>query len=814
MSLLTALRSAAFEAARDIAVAGRNMRRRPGYAAILILTLGLGIGATVSLTSVVNDLIVRPLPYASEDRVRVFWNDYDWRGAEYDFLNERRGVFDALAAFSTDGGPYHPNTRTDGPATALSYVVATHTLFDVLGVHPYMGQVFSADDDRPGAPQVAVISYGLWNDDLGRDPDVLGHRISINGAAVTVIGVMPKGFFFPTPEFKVWRPIQFDPSTAFYSDVGYLTLLGRAHPGAADAVIGTDIRRMGRELGTRFTYSAAWDKTKNPSEMPVHRYLLGDVRDPLLLLLAAVAALLLIATVNGAALVLARMTDRTIELSVRTALGASHWRLSRQIVAESLLMAVCAAVAGTAFATAGFRVLVASLPLHDGFGETVHPGWVTLAVGFALALVISVAVSVVPVRNLLRGRFDEAFGRERGERVLGRGTRRAHNAIIVAQVTLAVSLVVGATLLIRSVGRLREIDLGFDPRHAMTLTLIESDNTSLETRRQFLRDVMTRVSALPGVQAAGLTNRLPLRDGGFQGPVTVEDRPDLADRLRPNSLYRTATPGYFRAMGLRMLEGRGIDSTDVASSLPVTVINESFARKMWPGRSAIGRRIGTAWSGTLVFRTVVGVIREAKLTGLMGNPPFAMFVPQEQHTTPNPGGVLVVRAAGDPTMLIPQVRAIAAELDPQVAVTRVSSMPQVVDGALAQPLQLRFFMGLFAVLALTLGTVGVYGVVSYAVTRRRSEYGVRLALGASPSQVRWGVLRDGLAPVSVGVVLGVALALLTGRALGRFLFGVSPLDPKSYLAAAGALLLAGAAGALIPAVRAARTSPARALRSE
>ncbi len=813
MSFPTALRAAS-EAARDLAIAARQMRRRPGYAALLVLTLGLGIGATVSLTSVVNDLIVRPLPYPAESRVHIFWSDGDWRGAEYDLLNQRRGVFDALAAFSTNDGPYHPTTRAEGPATDLHYVVATHTLFDVLGVRPFMGQAFSAEDDRPGAAPVAVISYGLWNDDLGRDPTVIGHRILIDGAAVTVIGVMPKGFFFPTPDLRVWRPIQFDPSTPFYNDVGYLTVLGRARAGVPDPVIAADIRRMAGDLGARFTYPAAWDKTKLPSTIPVHQYLLGDVRAPLLLLLAAVAALLLIACVNGAALVLARMTDRTIELSVRTALGASHWRLARQIAAESLLVALCAAAAGSAFAAGGFRVLVASLPLHDGFGKTVSPGWVTLGAAFALALAISMAVSAVPVRNLLRGRFDEAFGRERGDRALGRGTKRAHHAIIVAQVTLAVSLVVGATLLIRSVSRLREIDLGFDPQHTVTFTLVASDNTSLETQRQFLHEVVTRVSALPGVQAAGLTNRLPLRDGGYQGPVTVEDRPDLAGKERPNSLYRTATPGYFRAMGFRMLEGRGIDSTDVANSLPVTVINESFAKKMWAGRSAIGRRIGTGWSGTLVFRTVVGVIREARLIGVTSDPPFAMFVPQDQHTTANPGGVLVVRASGDPTMLIPQVRAIAGTLDPQVAVARVSTLQQVTDVALAEPLRLRFFMGLFAALALTLGTVGVYGVVSFAVTRRRSEYGVRLALGASPSRVRWGVLRDGLAPVALGVVLGVAAALVTGRALDRFLFGVSPLDPGSYLAAAGALLLAGGAGALIPAVRAARTSPARALRSE
>jgi predicted permease len=424
-------------------------------------------------------------------------------------------------------------------------------------------------------------------------------------------------------------------------------------------------------------------------------------------------------------------------------------------------------------------------------------------------------VSIVPVRNLLRGRFESSFGRERGEGGLGRGTKRMHGAIVAAQAAFAVLLVVGATLLIRSVGRIRSVDLGLDPRGVATLTLVGSSGSTKagEPERQFVRDVIARVSALSGVQAAGLTNRLPLRDGGYQGPVTIDDRPDLAGKARPNSLYRTATPGYFRAMGIRLLEGRGIEASDEATTLPVVVINESFAKQMWPAQSAIGRHITTAYSGAAVSRTVVGVIRETKLSKVTGASPFAMFVPLEQHASATEGGVLAVRVADNPVNIVPQVRRIVGELNPQVALTRVETMQQVVDGSLAQPLRLRFFLTLFAVLALVLGAVGVYGVVSYAVERRRPEFGVRLALGASPSRVQREVLRSGLVPVVAGVAVGLVLAVGLGQALNRFLYGVSPSDSASLGIAAGALLLAGGLAALLPATRAGRTNPIEALRA-
>jgi predicted permease len=814
MSALSNVRRAAADLASDVRHAARQLLRRPGFSSILVITLGLGIGATVALYSVVNDLLVRPLPYTAENRIQIFWSDYNWRGEEYDFVRERTHAFELLAEYSTNDAPYHPSVSGAGSASDLPFVVSSPSLFDVLGVRPAIGRAFDDADNRAGAPPVVVISYGMWHDDLSGDRNVVGHQILLDGAPVTVVGVMPKGFYFPNPEYRAWRPLQLDPASDFYHNVGYLVVAGRTRAGVTDAAVRDDIHGLAAALAQRFTYTAAWDKTRNASSMPVHEYLLGDVRTPLLLLLGAVGLLLLIACANAAALVLARTTDRTAELSLRSALGAGQWRLARQLVAESLVAAVLSAAVGAGIAVGGFHALVASLPLRDGFGTTVDTGWVTFAGAFALALVIGCVVSIVPVRNLMRGRFAASFGRERGGHALGRGTKRLHRAIVAGQAAFAVLLVVGATLLIRSLGHIRSLDLGLDPHGVATVRLDGASRQANERDRQFLRDVITRVSALPGVEAAGMTNRLPLRDGGYQGSVTIDDRPDLTGKARPIALYRTATPGYFKALGFRLLEGRGINATDQANSLPVTVIDESFAKQMWPGQSAIGKHITTAYTGTAISRTVVGVIREAKLTSVTGASPAAMFVPLDQHSSATPGGVLVVRVAGDPANIIPQVRRISAELDPQVAVTRAETMQEVVDGSLAQPLRLRFFLTLFAALALVLGAVGVYGVVSYAVERRRAEFGVRLALGASPSNVRRDVLWGGLTPVVIGIVAGIVMALGLAQALNRFLYGVSPSDPASFAVAAGALLLAGVIAALVPAARAARTDPMAALRAD
>ena len=319
MPALSNVRLAAADLASDVRHAARQLLRRPGFSTILVVTLGLGIGATVALYSVVNDLLVRPLPYAAENQIQVFWSDYNWRGEEFDFVRERTRTFESLAEFSTNGAPYHPSVDAAGSASVLPFVVSSPSLFDVLGVHPVIGRAFDDADNRPGAPPVVVISYGMWHDDLSGDRNVLGHQILLDGAPVTVVGVMPKGFYFPNPEYRAWRPLQLDPTSDFYHNVGYLVLVGRTRAGVTASAVRGDIRGIATALGQHFSYPAAWDKTKDPSSQPVHEYLLGDVRDPLLLLLGAVGLLLLIACANGAALVLARTTDRTAELAAQRA---------------------------------------------------------------------------------------------------------------------------------------------------------------------------------------------------------------------------------------------------------------------------------------------------------------------------------------------------------------------------------------------------------------------------------------------------------------------------------------------------------------
>jgi predicted permease len=774
-----------------------------------VVTLALGIGATVALFSVVRGLLLRPLPVASEAELQVFWDDGDWRGSEFDFVQERARAFSGLAAYTTEGLAY----RTDAGSALVLTGETTAGLFDVLGAHPLLGRTFAPGEDRPGAEPVAVLSWAMWRQELGGDPKVLGRRINLGGTPTTVVGVMPRGFYFPSPEYRAWRPLLLDPNSPVYRGRGWLVLLGRVKPGTVAGALNDDIQAIARALGERFTYPAAWDKTRNAAVRPLREYLLGSVKPALLLLLGAVGLLLLMACANTAALVLARTTDRTGEIGLRLALGAGRGRLMRQIVTESVTLSLLAGAAGAVVAVGLFGRLVASLPLQSGFGDAVSLDWTTFAAGAGLAVLVGLMVSAIPVRHLLQGRLSGVSG----ERVVGVrvGPGRAHAALVAAEVMLAVLLVSGATLLIRSVEKLYALDPGFDAGGVMTADLIASGQEMDQPARwQFFRDMLERVGRLPGVTSAGYTNRLPVRDNGWQGPIEVESRPDLRNANRPNCLYRTVTPDYLRTMGMAIRAGRGIEATDRAGSLRVVLVSESFARKMWPGQHPLGQRIRTGFMGDTTWLNVVGVVEETRMFTMTGENPIVMYLPWEQTGFPGEGQVLAMRTDADPAAVIAAVRRVVRELDRRVAVARPGSMEDVVRTALAEPLRLRFFLMLFAGLALVLGTVGVYGVVSYAVTRRRPEFGIRIALGAAPGRVLAEVVRGGMAPVAIGVAAGLLGAIGLSRLLGRFLYDVAPTDPLSLALAGAALLGAGVLAALLPGWRAGQVSPVEALRAE
>jgi len=798
------------DAGGDVRFAARQLRRRPAFGALTTLTLALGIGGTVALFSVVNGLMLRPLPVADEDALAVFWMDYNWRGVEFDFVAERARVFEGLAAFSNDGY----TLRTESGSSLLLATVASAGLFDVLGARPLLGRTFEPGEDRPGAEPVVVLSHGLWEREFGADREILGRRINLGGRQTTVIGVMPEGFYFPTPESSVWVPLLLDPASGSYQGNGWLVLAGRLREGVTAAQLDDDLARISSALGERFDYPDAWDKTRDPYVVPLRDYLLGDVRPALLLLLGAVGLVLLMACANVAALILTRTADRVGEMSVRAALGAGRARLARQVLTESLLLGGVAGVVGMGIAVATFDLLVASLPLPAELGATLSMDWTALAASLGLAVTTGCAVSLAPMYGLLRGELAEGAFSSRGSAGSGVGRNRLQRALVVGEVLTAVVLATGAALLVRTVGELRAIDWGLDPTGVMTVdVLLAEQETAPDEIAAFYDALVDRVEAMPGVEAAGLINRLPVRDGGYQATLALADRPDLSGSRRPNAYYRPVTPNTFAALGVEIVEGRGIRATDTEDTAPVAVVNETFARTMFPGEDAVGRVIaGNGFTSEPI--EIVGVVRNVAVDDVVGDVPMAAYYPWAQTLATAPYGVLVVRTALEPIGLVEPIRRAVQKLDPRAALGRTQTMEQVMDAAMAEPLRLRFFLTMFSVLGIVLGTVGVYGIVSYAVQRRRAEFGIRKALGASPRVLLGEVVRSGMLPVVVGVASGSVVALLSSSALTGFLFGVRPTDPLSLLIASLALLAAGVVAAIVPAWRASATDPARALRAE
>ncbi len=793
----------------DVRHALRQFRRRPGYSVLGILTLALGIGATVGLLGVVRAVLLRPLPVADEASLRVLWMEGSWQGVEFDFLQERTRAFTRLAAYGADG----TTLRTEEGSTVLLSGIVSAELFDVLGAPPSLGRTFRAGDDRPGADPGVVLSDRLWRRQFGADPAIIGRPILLNGRSTTVIGVMPRGFYFPTPEHELWTALNLDPASGHYQSNGWLVLLGRLRPGTTVEQERDEIAGFARALGERFTYPAAWDKTKGASLRTFRDYLVGNVRPVLLLLLGAGTLLLLMACANVAALVLARTTDRSHEIALRAALGAGRARLARQIVAESLTFSVLAALVGTAIAALGFGALVRSLPLRNGMATVVSLDWWALPAAFGVAAIVGLLVAIAPVRNLLRGSLTGVSGtRSAG---LARTTGRVHGLMVGVEAAVAVLLVAGALLFVRSVSHLLAIDLGFDSDHVVVIDIVgmSTDQTALE-RGQVYQAVLERAALLPGVTSAAYANRLPIRDGGWQGSVSIEGNPDLQGTNAPNSLYRIVSPGYFETLGVEIVNGRGVESTDRRGTQSVAVVSLSFAERAWPGQDPIGRLLRTGVGGDTSAITVVGVAEDVRSLSATGSNPFVLYVPDEQRVFPAVAKLLILRTQGLAAPVVAATERIVREIDPRFVTARSTTMDEVITQSFAEPIQLRFFLSLFAGLALLLGIAGVYAVVSYSVARRQTELGVRMALGAAPAQILRQVIAHGVAPVALGSVVGLVAAVILAQGASRFLYGVSPADPQSVGIAALALLLAGVSAAAIPAVRASRRSPMDSLRQD
>ena len=809
---------------QDVRYALRGLRRSPGFAAAAILTLALGMGATTAIFSVIRAVLLAPLPYSEPDRRVMIWSRWKAFGktwvADAEVSDYRRmcPAFESVAAWGSGEA-----NLTGGQPIRIGMAAVTANAFGTLGARPAIGRGFTAEEDAPGGPPVAVLSFGLWQRRYGGDPGILGRSIDLDGVATRVVGVMPKGFRLPTDftvdaaaPSQVWIPLRIDPAQLTRNHG--LFAAARLARGATASRATAELRSAAAVL-TRQGLYAAEDRFE-PFAVGLNEEIRGGARRALLLVFGAVGLLMLMACANVANLLLARAESRHREISVRAAIGAGRRRLVRQLLTESFVLAACGAALGTALAWAGGRAIAAGgaagLPTLEPIGISAP---MLLFTG-ALSILTTLLFGFAPVATVLRINLSESLRGESPAASAGRGRMSMRGAIAAMQMALAVVLLLGAALMIRSLDALRRIDLGFRPDGALTLQLhpAEASYPKPEAVVALYRSLLERVRGLPGVAAAGLIRSLPLAAEIGDWGLDVEGFEETPGH-RAKGDWQVVSDGAVEAMGEKLVSGRPILAGDTAGAQPVCLVNESLVRAYFAGRDPIGGRIRMGSKESRPWMTVVGVLRDERHNGITAAVKEKFFVPYAQFPAAREGDAaramtLVVRSSGDPLSLAAPVRAELARLDPNLPVSNVRTLRQVVEASLATPRLTGSLLTIFGGLALFLAAVGVSGVLAYLVTRRRREIGVRMALGASRAQVLVLVLRRGLSTAAAGIGAGLLAAAFLTPLMTDLLYGVAPRDPVTYAVVASLLLVIAVASSAIPAARAAATDPLKALRSE
>jgi predicted permease len=807
---------------QDLRFGARTLARNPGFACVAVLTLALGVGATAAIFSVVSAVLLRPLPWSEPDRAVMIWSrwtafDKTWvsDGEVNDYRKETR-TLNEIAAWD-DG---QVNLTGDGDPERVSAGTVTANLFSVLGVAPIRGRVFTPQEDVPNGPKVAILGYGLWQRRYAGDPSILGRTIQIDGAPHEVVGIMPADFVLPT-DFQnpapsaLWTPNGWDRASTDHGNHGFYAA-GRLKPGATVAQARDDLHVIAQAWTNRGLYPQPMQF--DTVVVSLREEVVGTVRRAIWLLFGAVGFLLLIACANVANLLLARAEARQREMAVRTALGASAGRVIRQLMTESLVLAGISAAGGLALAASGVRLLTwwnpSSIPRVAGTSVD----WRVLLFTIGVALATTVIFSVAPAARLLRADLTDSM-KEGGGATTGGGRRRFRNGLVVAEMALAVVLLVGAGLMLRTLWSLQRIDLGFNPTGVLTMriALPQASYKDADQVVGFYSRLVDQIRGIPGVTAAGAARSLPLgstigdfglRVDGYVPPPGTNAKGD----------WQIATDGYLQAMGEQVVRGRGIERTDTTNGQLVGLVNEEMARRYWPGRDAIGGRFRVGGRADRPWVNVVGIVKDVRHNGVTGVVKEKFYVPHTQWhlSVGNPirSMTLVVRTDGHPSTLTSPVRNIIRQLDANLPVADVRTMEDVVAGALSTPRFTSVLLSIFAALALTLSAVGIYGVLSYVVSRRTREIGIRVAIGAGRAQVLTMVLGSGVSLAVCGIAAGLVLAFGVTRLLRGLLHGVTPADPATFAAVAAALTAVAALASVVPAWRASRVDPVIALRSE
>ena len=813
----------------DVKYGARVLLKNPGFATVAVLVLALGIGANTAIFSVVNAVLLRPLAFDQPERLVSLYhvpppasfpgmtlfavspaNFLDWRAQAHSF--------EGMSAYGF--GRYTLTGK--GRPEVIRMVAVTDGFFSVLHAQPMLGRAFVQGEDQAGRDHEVILSYDTWRNRFGANPTIVGSNIELNEQAFTVVGVMPRGFeypIYPGDQPQMWKPQNWTAEERAIRDNHNYGVIARLKPGVTLEQAKTELATISDRLAQQYPKdNKGWGATA----VPLRDDLVGDVRPALLILLAAVALVLLIACANVANLVLAKMLSRRKEVAIRSALGASRRRLLQQVLAETSILAIAGGAFGLIFAHYGTVFMVRfvgnQLPRSGAIGLN---GWV-LAFTLGVSLLTGILAGLLPALRLTREDVGEALKQSAGRTASESGGSRTRSILIVAEVALSLMLLIGAGLLIRSLWMLRGVNPGFDPDHVITMFLSIPSTKFNTPQRQisFYDRVLQRVRALPGVQSAGVIDALPLTGGGSHQPVQIEGRPVQAMADQPEVDVRLISPGYRSAMHIPLLRGRDLNDSDVAGRPGVVLVSQSMARQFWPNEDPIGKRL-TMYFFPQTTREVVGMVADVKDDALSQTRSASMlYMPLGQLSADRDGqwqsfGMpLAVRTHTDPRSVISAITNAVNEVDSEVPLLYVKTMEDTIDESLLQQRFTMLLLSGFAGLALLLAAVGIYSVLAYAVRWRVREIGIRMALGAQIRDVVGMVVADGFKPTCIGVAVGLAGALALGRIMSNLIYGVAATDPLTIAAVTVLLGLVALFASIIPAYRATRIDPLRALREE
>jgi len=802
---------------QDIRYAFRTLLKQPVFTLIAVLTLTLGIGANTAIFSLVYQILLRPLPYAAADRLVFVWNTYPLMGLEKasvsipDYI-DRKTQADAIEDATLFTGRAL-NLAENGQAEQVRALSVTPSFFSTLGRQPALGRAFTEAEAQPGADKEVILAYNLWRTRFGGDASIVGRDIRLSGEAYKVVGVLPEDFELPGREVGALVPFAFTPQQM--SDAGrgneFSQMIARLRPGATVDLATSQMKMIVERNLQRLPQSVDFVKTSGFTGFarPIRDELVGDTREPLLVLQFGVLFVLFIACANVANLLLMRATGRARELAIRTTLGAGQWRLVRQMLTEGLVLSIIGGVAGLAAGFAGVRLLIAltTQQIPGGTDATLHLP--VMAFTLVLSIATGLVFGIVPAIAVIRGNTNTLLKEDATRGSAGRGTGAVRAALVVGEVAVALMLLVGAGLLIKSFARLQQVDPGFQRENVLTaqLSLPAARYPTADGRGAFWSRLIEKTQQIPGVTTVGMTTNVPFNGNISSGSYSIVGYTPAPGEARPHARQEIVGGDYFKAMQIPVKEGRVFNSSDTLTSAPVAVVDEYLVQRYFKGRTAVGQEIQRGGTNIRIVG-VVGTINSIDL----GQPVTKERIYRPVTQQPPGGGALVVKTALAPTQLVSQVRAAVQAIDPEQPITDVRTMEEWVDRSLEIRRAPTTLLTIFGAVALLLSAIGIYGVLAYGVTQRVREFGIRQALGADQRSILSLVLRQGLTRVLLGVAIGLAGALMLSRYLESLLFQVRAKDLPVFAVVTGVLFAVAILACYIPARRATRIDPMVALR--